>query len=230
MRFQPESAWGANAGLAVARDLLEPVKTKYGDALSYADLWTLAGAVAIKEMGGPSISWRPGRSDAADNTNTPPDGRLPDASKDRKHIRDIFYRMGFNDQEIVALSGAHALGKCHPDRSGYTGPWTFSPTSFTNAYFTLLFSETWIPKKVDLSTDGKKSTPWTGPAQFTDKKTQTLMMLPTDMEMINDPEFKKWSTLYAKDQDKFFEDFSKAFAKLLELGCEDKLSKTVYRF
>jgi cytochrome c peroxidase len=29
--------------------------------------------------------------------------------------------MGFNDQEIVALSGAHALGRCHGDRSGFEG-------------------------------------------------------------------------------------------------------------
>ena len=46
-----------------------------------------------------------------DETKCPPDGRLPDASKGPPHIRDIFYRMGFNDQEIVALSGAHALGR-----------------------------------------------------------------------------------------------------------------------
>lgn len=31
--------------------------------------------------------------------------RLPDGARDKKHIRDVFYRMGFNDQEIVALSG-----------------------------------------------------------------------------------------------------------------------------
>lgn len=31
--------------------------------------------------------------------------------------------MGFNDNEIVALSGAHALGRCHVDRSGFDGPW-----------------------------------------------------------------------------------------------------------
>ena len=30
--------------------------------------------------------------------------------------------MGFNDQDIVALSGAHALGRCHRDRSGFEGP------------------------------------------------------------------------------------------------------------
>ena len=38
--------------------------------------------------------------------------RLPDASKGAPHIRDVFSRMGFNDQELVALSGAHALGRC----------------------------------------------------------------------------------------------------------------------
>ena len=110
MRFKPESDIGANAGLGVARTLLEPIKAKYGDKLSYGDLWTLAGVVAIKEMGGPDIKWRPGRTDAKDGSKCPPDGRLPDASKNAKHLRDIFYRMGFNDQEIVALSGAHALG------------------------------------------------------------------------------------------------------------------------
>lgn len=52
--------------------------------------------------------------------------------------------MGFNDQEIVALSGAHALGRCHTDRSGFTGPWTFSPTTLTNDYYKLLFSETFV--------------------------------------------------------------------------------------
>ena len=31
---------------------------------------------------------------------------------------------GFTDQEIVALSGAHALGRCHSTRSGFEGPWT----------------------------------------------------------------------------------------------------------
>ena len=60
-----------------------------------------------------------------------PDGRLPDGAKDTKtetiqHLRDIFYRMGFDDQAIVALSGAHAVGRCHTDRSGFWGPWTYA--------------------------------------------------------------------------------------------------------
>lgn len=47
----------------------------------------------------------------------------------------------FNDQEIVALIGAHALGRCHTDRSGFEGPWTFSPTTMTNEFYKLLFNE-----------------------------------------------------------------------------------------
>lgn len=53
---------------------------------------------------GPVVPWRAGRKDG-DASACTPDGRLPDASKASDHLREVFYRMGFNDQEIVALSG-----------------------------------------------------------------------------------------------------------------------------
>jgi cytochrome c peroxidase len=52
------------------------------------------------------------------------------------------------------------------DRSGFEGPWTFSPVTFSNQYFTLLLEEPWQWRK------------WKGPAQYEDKKTKSLMMLP----------------------------------------------------
>ncbi|KAL2000620.1 hypothetical protein VTN02DRAFT_2846 [Thermoascus thermophilus] len=204
MRFSPESDHGANAGLKHARDFLEPVKAKF-PWISYSDLWTLAGVCAIQEMQGPAIPWRPGRQDK-DFTACTPDGRLPDASKDQKHIRAIFGRMGFDDREMVALSGAHSLGRAHADRSGYDGPWDFSPTVFTNEFFKLLLDEKWSWRK------------WNGPAQYTDNTTKTLMMLPTDLALVKDKEFKKHVERYAKDSDVFFKEFSEAFVKLLELG------------
>lgn len=121
----------------------------------------------MQEAQGPKVPWRPGRIDGFEHHVTP-DGRLPDASQAQDHLRFIFNRMGFNDQEIVALSGAHAMGRCHTggwcecvsrkdtcadargdglDRSGFDGPWTFSPTTFTNDYFKLLFDEKWSWKK-----------------------------------------------------------------------------------
>lgn len=54
MRFAPESNHGANAGLLVARQKLEPIKAKFPE-ISYGDLWTLAGVVAVQEMGGPKV-------------------------------------------------------------------------------------------------------------------------------------------------------------------------------
>lgn len=204
MRFPAEGNHGCNAGLGAARDKLQPIKDQF-PGISYSDLWTLAGVVAVQEMGGPSIPWRSGRVDgkAEDCTS---DGRLPDGDKGSDHLRHIFYKMGFGDQEIVALSGAHALGRCHTDRSGFEGPWSFSPTTFTNDYFKLLYNEKWSFRK------------WAGPIQYENKSTKSLMMLTTDMALTTDKAFKVFSKLYAKDENKFFDDFSAAYAKLLELG------------
>lgn len=208
MRFSPESNHGANAGLGTARDLLEPIKKKYPDC-TYADLYTLAGGVAIEAMGGPKIAWRAGRSDAKDESSCPPDGSLPDASQGQGHIRDIFYRMGFNDREIVALSGAHALGRCHSNRSGYLGPWTRAPTTFSNEYYRLLLEEEWTPKK------------WNGPLQYENSKSGgDLMMLPTDLALAKDPQFRRYVEAYASDEKLFFRDFAHAFQKLMELGVD----------
>jgi cytochrome c peroxidase len=184
--------------------LLEPIKAKF-PWISYADLWTLAGAVAIEAMGGPAIPWKPGRVDKPDGSHCPPDGRLPDASLGAAHIRDIFHRMGFSDREIVALSGAHTLGRCHTDRSGFSGPWTNAPTTFSNLYFQELANNTWRKKR------------WGGPLQYEDKSGQ-LMMLPTDMALLWDRGFKPTVLEYARDEAAFFRDFAAAFGKLLALG------------
>ncbi|GMI22213.1 hypothetical protein TrCOL_g2993 [Triparma columacea] len=217
MRFSPEAKWGANAGLDSARGALEPVKAKHPE-ISYADLYTLAGAVAIEESSGGDckVPFRLGREDFTSGETSPPDGRLPDADKGSMpktidHIRDVFNRMGFSDREIVALIGAHALGRCHTDASGYWGPWTNAETTFSNEYFRLLVEEEWKLKKTH---NGKK---WTGPEQYEDK-TGNLMMLPSDIAFIKDPKFAEIVKIYAKDEAAFFKDFGAAFSKLLELG------------
>jgi hypothetical protein len=56
--------------------------------------------------------------------------------------------------------------------SGFDGPWTPTPTSFNNAYFTLLLNLKWIPKE------------WDGPFQYVDASTGKLMMLPTDLVLL----------------------------------------------
>eukprot|EP00179_Madagascaria_erythrocladioides_P027043 CAMPEP_0198330848 /NCGR_PEP_ID=MMETSP1450-20131203/17199_1 /TAXON_ID=753684 ORGANISM="Madagascaria erythrocladiodes, Strain CCMP3234" /NCGR_SAMPLE_ID=MMETSP1450 /ASSEMBLY_ACC=CAM_ASM_001115 /LENGTH=240 /DNA_ID=CAMNT_0044035179 /DNA_START=105 /DNA_END=827 /DNA_ORIENTATION=+ len=189
IRFEPEIAHGANAGLQWALDQLEPLKKDFPD-VSYADLFQLASVVAIETAGGPKIPFRMGRKDAAEGDCTE-DGRLPDATKKMDHLRDVFYRMGLTDKEIVVLSGAHCLGRAHKDRSGFEGPWTKEPLVFDNAYFTEILKE-----------DPDKD----------------LLRLVTDMCLLDQAETKTLCEAYAKDKELFFADYTEAHKKLSELG------------
>ena len=73
MRFHPESGYGNNAGLDLARAALEPVKEKHPE-ISYADLYTYSGVVAVEEAGGPKIPFAIGRTDDPDGSKSDPAG------------------------------------------------------------------------------------------------------------------------------------------------------------
>lgn len=213
IRFKPEISHGANAGLQGAIDLIEPIKQKY-PMVSYADLYQMASAVAVEVAGGPHIPLRYGRLDADSPEDCTPDGRLPsaghpfgDGSKTpADHLRRVFYRMGLDDKDIVALSGAHTLGRARPERSGwgveqtkYTkdGPgkpggqsWTVDWLTFNNGYF----------KEVKA------------------KRDTDLLILPTDAAVFEDDKFRPYAEKYAEDEAAFFKEYVESHLKLSELG------------
>lgn len=218
MRFRPESRDGQNGGLSVAiRRIDQFINThEWANTFSIADLWTKASAVAISVCGGPTIDVESGRVDFPNNDpnrplGVPPTGRLASPSMTLEELRANFERMGFNDKEMVVLSGGHTLGEAHRFISQHEGQWTKNNRLFTNDYFKNLLNETWT--ETTISNRGNRVS-----RQFRNAD-NTLMMLQSDIFLIQDPELRQYVELYANDQNQFFKDFSDAYARMLRNGC-----------
>lgn len=237
IRFQPEINHGANKGLAGAIKLLEPVKDAVPN-LSYADIFQMASARAIELAGGPKIDMIYGRMDVTSPDKCSPEGNLPDGeagpngkfggaggtastedSTPAGHLRKIFYRMGFNDEEIVALSGSHTFGRAYKDRSGLGA----EKTKFTDGS-----EQVRKDRKVAKYTPGGSS--WTKNFLvfdnsyfvnlYIDSTDPELLKMSTDKCLISDEGFKPYAEKFRDSQDDFFASYAKAHKKLSELGCK----------
>jgi L-ascorbate peroxidase len=177
-----------------------------------------------------------GRLDAQSGDDCPPEGNLPDAEAGpggkfggaggtattedptaEGHLRKVFYRMGLDDEAIVALSGAHTFGRAYKDRSGLGA----EKTKFTDG-------------SKQMRADGKeaKYTPggsswvkdWlifdnsyfkTMPDESADPE---LLKLTSDKVVFTDPGFKPFAMKFQESQDAFFASYKVAHKKLSELG------------
>jgi len=142
-----------------------------------------------------------------------------------KEIRHIFVdRIGATEQFTVALiAGGHSLGRCHPEISGYAGPWQSNPGYFNNVYCKKLLSEDW--KLVDRNMTDYSGDVITGlkplgmRRQYVNKGGKgDIMMLVSDMALKEDPHFGHWINEYALDNEKLKRDFATAFKWVTELG------------
>jgi catalase (peroxidase I) len=200
-----------NLGLKRAFEALEPIREAFPPKISRADMWTFAAGVAVENMGGPRIIWRSGRKDAESNDHT--SDNIPNPSDAPVCVRAKFARMGLNDQEMVCLMGAHTVGRCHPNVSGFVGSWTREVRKFDNVYFKDMVGRTWVK---GLGSDGHS-------VQYVDKESSQLIRLESDMALISDPFMRQHVEMYANDSNRFFEDFRAVFKKFVELGWENEL-------
>jgi len=240
IRFDPEMNMGANAGLFKAKGYLEKIMKNYPH-VSWADAIQMASATAIECAGGPKIPMIYGRVavDSPDQCAGPlsregfggnaglPDAMAPfgcGAGDAATHLRNVFTKkMGFNDQEIVALSGAHTIGRAFKERSGTC------PFGYTDAAASKHTKSACVVRKDKKSGVGMPGgEAWTknwltfDNAYFHDykEKDPELLWFPTDEALHTDPGFKPTFELYGKDQKAFFHDYALAHKKLSELGAK----------
>jgi len=143
-----------NGGLS---DLVEQLETLYQDEgysslISRADFWALAGIAAVDKGienanedcdsddcavpdSGLVFQW--GRQDCSTSPYTTDDVGLPGSTLDHDGVMDFFAtEFGFDENQTVALMGAHTLGQMNAENSGHSGVWTVGEANdFNNQYF-----------------------------------------------------------------------------------------------
>ena len=119
-RFAPLNSWPDNVNLDKARRLLWPIKQKYGDKISWADLMILAGNVALESMGFKTFGFAGGRADVWE----PPEdiywGREGKWLADERYSgdRDLENPLGAVQMGLIYVNPEGPNGNPDPARGG----------------------------------------------------------------------------------------------------------------
>eukprot|EP00238_Polyblepharides_amylifera_P000501 CAMPEP_0196572712 /NCGR_PEP_ID=MMETSP1081-20130531/2704_1 /TAXON_ID=36882 /ORGANISM="Pyramimonas amylifera, Strain CCMP720" /LENGTH=376 /DNA_ID=CAMNT_0041890119 /DNA_START=187 /DNA_END=1317 /DNA_ORIENTATION=+ len=207
-------------------------KYRLSERMSQADFWALAGIVAARKgsmQGGQMLTtkFRYGRVDCATSPDTKVEDVYPDAHADARTTLGYWQTyFGFTYPETTALLGAHSLGKCHKDGSGFDGPWTSNKDSLDNTYYRDMMNShlQWRQQRVDADH-----------VQWVHGDSSTGMMLNADMALLKDikPDPQVSNCAYAEcgksptagivetfanDNSLFVREFSSVFQKMIEHG------------
>lgn len=191
--------------------------------VSWADAIAVSGAAVVEALGGPKIDVPTGRRDV---TMEDAENRLPDGSLTSGTIRDYFRQLGFSDEELVALLGAHTIGRwtsllgvqpaCMAEEGlkfwicsreqGRRLPFTSRPTLFNNDYF---------KDVLEFERRQKMPRPTKRYKDRADGGLPALYLLPSDIGLLYDAALHRQVEKFALDQAAFFAAFSTAYLKLV---------------
>ena len=143
-----------NGGITEIVAGIESLYAEWSDRISRADFWALAANAAIVEAtpGGAiaEVPFRFGRVDAASCDYDV--GRLPDSEQGYNHVMSwAVDQLGLTMRDVVALMGAHTLGRTEPANSGYDGPWVNQDAVFNNQYYDDMINDPWDHEQNDFT-------------------------------------------------------------------------------
>src|SRR6266496_2236608 len=198
-RFAPLNSWPDNVSLDKARRLLWPVKKKYGQKISWADLMILTGNVALESMGFKTFGKTHG---AGPEENVGPD---PEAAP--------------LEQQGLGWKSTYGTGKGGDAiTSGLEVTWTDTPTTWDNSFFRILFGYEW-----ELTQSPAGAHQWqpkdgagagTVPDAHDPSKRRAPTMLTTDLSLRFDPVYEQISRRFLANPDELADAFARAWFKL----------------
>ena len=210
IRFSPQKDWSVNKGVDSTLALLEPIKEKYGNGLSWADLIILAGNTAIEKSSNLKIEFCAGRTDAADGDGS--SYLKPFINGDQEDtntlLRESINLSGLTLREYTALYGAgYIIGDMQDCAGLYCRRDSHmnvhrAPKQLSNEFFkTIVSEENWEEYKIDEKNLFKA-------------KGKDLFMLKVDLEFKYDPELEAVAQEFAANNDLFLEQFKLSWEKL----------------
>lgn len=218
-----------NRGLVRPLRIAQDVSSANGGG-SFADTIALMGAQAIEDAGGPHIAIRMGRPDTSKadpmvlrrplkmvSERSLVTKTMPSAGLDSDGLRLYFRRFGLSDQELVALSGIHGLGRhvslldmnkaclkkltrtCLEEVPTLLPFVNSSVDRFSNEYFSSLLK--WNNRQVELG---------------------EVAFIPTDVSLVVDRELRRHVITFANDEPLFYRTFTRAYQKLVDSTATSK--------
>ena len=188
--------------------MLEPVKTKYGDALSWADLIVYAGQVAIESStaaSGSTVALTGGRTDATDGSGSEYLNAWYGYNGTIAQIHEFAKISVLTEMEVVAL-GARPRSAVLMGLQGY-GVYTTDPKQLSKEYFSLLLGGVnggqWQPVTVDGVTQYKL-------------QGEEVYVTNSDLNVVYQQSLANYAEQLAADDALFTATFYSAWSKLMD--------------
>jgi len=233
---------GANGGLSDAVAGLAIVFSQsriIAPLLSQADLWVFAANVAVEiaSTGGGNtpliLPFRWGRPTASSCVDS---GLLPSPAIDWTGQKNFWFRLNYTTDDIVAIMGAHSVGRAASAETGFSGGWTATQTSFGNNYYKSV-------RDFRFTNGDRNQIVW-------NEATSSLFMLKCDLEIFfktststtfcsastgisgnsncpQNPETASTVASFIANQSLFYQAFARAWVKLTEFGVSSLLHSVV---